>query len=625
MPLPGVLARIAVVVALTVGVLATSMQAPYAARIAGALADVEGPRLLGLRAASDTVEAGSSLTFELDASDDLSGVSVVYFAVQSPVGAIVSGSGPTLISGTSTNGTWSFSITLRADAKPGTWPVLTVQLRDAAGNGPNYGASELAALGFISQITVTNTGGETGSDNGGGTGDTPGDTPGGGSTGGGSTSSPVTPGETVTARVSPPSSRVTPTLVELTVPSGRVAIRLTGLTRAAEAAVTVIEPPTTRGITLLPTAFDIDVATTGGLDSAELCVPVDADELADAGVDAGRLSLFHFDPYPIDITTRTSSREVCGVTKSFSPFAVGVPATDRLAGTNRYDTAAKLVAKAFPGTASLVLVATGANFPDALAASAAAANADTPLLLVSPNSIPAATRTQLVRLRPQRIVIVGGSTAINAAVETELGRLAAVERIAGANRYETAARLAIRFFTPAQTSGAYLVNGGNFPDALAAGAASSYTGRPVLLTQTRTLPAATSNVFDTLGIDTVTIVGGDNAVTPGVADAVDTKVGSVIRIAGINRYDTAAQLASTINSAGRNVLIATGTNFPDALGAAAVAARLDASLILSTPNTIPTHSTTYLNRRPPISITILGGTNAITRTTETQLATIHLR
>ena len=80
-----------------------------------------------------------------------------------------------------------------------------------------------------------------------------------------------------------------------------------------------------------------------------------------------------------------------------------------------------------------------------------------------------------------------------------------------------------------------------------------------------------------------------------------------------------------VTNAGTNVLMATGTNFPDALGAAAVAARVGATLILTTPATLPTQTASYLNRRPPTTITILGGTNAITRTTETQLATNHLR
>jgi putative cell wall-binding protein len=336
------------------------------------------------------------------------------------------------------------------------------------------------------------------------------------------------------------------------------------------------------------------------------------------------LSISHFNPGPVDITTRVTATQVCGVTSSFSPFALGVPASSRIAGATRYDTAARLVGLAFPGSADLVLVATGANFPDALAASAAAAKADAPLLLVNPTSIPAATRAQLSRLKPKRIVIVGGTAAVSAAVERELARIGTVERVAGVNRFETAARLATRFFD-SSTNDAYLVSGDNFPDALAAGAASSYTARPVLLTAAGSLPAATSAVLRDLGISAVTIVGGERAVSQVVFAQTDAVVAQVRRISGQDRYDTAARLADTLTAPGRNMLLATGTNFPDALGAAAVAARLDATLILTAPASASRAASDYLGRRTPTAITVLGGYNAITRNTESQFATRYLR
>jgi putative cell wall-binding protein len=328
----------------------------------------------------------------------------------------------------------------------------------------------------------------------------------------------------------------------------------------------------------------------------------------------------------VDITTRVTSTEVCGTTTSFSPFAIGVPASNRIAGSTRYDTAAQLVAQAFPGTADMVLVATGDNFPDALAASAAAANADAPLLLVGSRAIPAATRVQLNRLKPRRIVIVGGTSAVSAAVEAELGRLtgvSAVERVAGSNRYETASRLAVRFFDT-RTTAAYLVSGDNFPDALAAGAASSYTGRPVLLTQARSLPSSTQQVLRDLGISSVTVVGGETAVTAGVFAQVRSQVAQVQRISGTDRYDTAARLAESLADPGRHVLLATGSNFPDALGAAAVASRLNVTLILTAPTSASAPATRYLSRRTPSAITVLGGVNAVSRSTESVFAMAYL-
>ena len=152
----------------------------------------------------------------------------------------------------------------------------------------------------------------------------------------------------------------------------------------------------------------------------------------------------------------------------------------------------------------------------------------------------------------------------------------ATGRIAGINRYDTAARLALRFIPQGSTREACVVNGDNLPDALAAGAASSYTGGPVLLTQTRVLPSATSNGMRSLGVAAVTVVGGDSAVSAAVAARIRGVAGSVERVAGVNRYDTAKRLATTIPDAGSHVLLATG---------------------------VPTHTTSYLNRRLPASIT----------------------
>ncbi len=104
-------------------------------------------------------------------------------------------------------------------------------------------------------------------------------------------------------------------------------------------------------------------------------------------------------------------------------------------------TAAGSADAAAPGE-QVVYVATGENFPDALAAAPAAALGRAPILLVAKDSIPTATADELMRLDPDRIVIVGGTGVISPAVETALGAYApTVDRIAGADRYQTAAEI----------------------------------------------------------------------------------------------------------------------------------------------------------------------------------------
>lgn len=94
-----------------------------------------------------------------------------------------------------------------------------------------------------------------------------------------------------------------------------------------------------------------------------------------------------------------------------------------------------------PASVPVAYVTTGLNFPDALGGGPAAAMHDGPILLVRTDSIPAATATELVRLNPEKIVILGGTGVVSPAVATALAAYTAgtVERLSGVDRYETAA------------------------------------------------------------------------------------------------------------------------------------------------------------------------------------------
>ncbi|MBY0398138.1 MAG: cell wall-binding repeat-containing protein, partial [Thermoleophilia bacterium] len=83
-------------------------------------------------------------------------------------------------------------------------------------------------------------------------------------------------------------------------------------------------------------------------------------------------------------------------------------------------TAAAISAAANNPGVAVAYVATGLDFPDALAGAALAALTRGPLLLVTPDGLPAAAAAELGRLRPARIVILGGSGVVGDAVQTQL-------------------------------------------------------------------------------------------------------------------------------------------------------------------------------------------------------------
>ena len=91
----------------------------------------------------------------------------------------------------------------------------------------------------------------------------------------------------------------------------------------------------------------------------------------------------------------------------------------RLAGADRYSTAAAVSAAHFGPGAPVAFVVTGLDFPDALAGSAALGGSG-PILLVTRDSIPSATLTELRRLKPKRVVALGGTAVIPKTVEDAL-------------------------------------------------------------------------------------------------------------------------------------------------------------------------------------------------------------
>jgi hypothetical protein len=80
-----------------------------------------------------------------------------------------------------------------------------------------------------------------------------------------------------------------------------------------------------------------------------------------------------------------------GVAATTIPAASAAPRTERIAGVDRYATAAAVSASAFSPGVAVAYVATGTSFPDALAGGAAAGLRDAPVLLVARDEVPAAT------------------------------------------------------------------------------------------------------------------------------------------------------------------------------------------------------------------------------------------
>jgi len=88
---------------------------------------------------------------------------------------------------------------------------------------------------------------------------------------------------------------------------------------------------------------------------------------------------------------------------------------ERWAGADRYATAASISSNTYPLGATTAYLASGENYPDALAGAPVAARAGAPLLLTGRDCVPASTRAELTRLGATNIVVLGGTSAVSEA------------------------------------------------------------------------------------------------------------------------------------------------------------------------------------------------------------------
>ncbi|MDA3936790.1 MAG: cell wall-binding repeat-containing protein [Actinomycetota bacterium] len=278
-----------------------------------------------------------------------------------------------------------------------------------------------------------------------------------------------------------------------------------------------------------------------------------------------------------DHTVAYWSSDLAGNTENshLSEFTVLDPPDvdiERVSGTSRYDTAAEIIRNNFAeGSSPVVVLATGAGFADALSASGLAGSYNAPLLLTPRDTLDWNAASEMERLGADTVIIVGGEAAISSAVGRELAdRGYAVDRIAGTNRYDTAARVARRI---AQVGGAsfsgaaFVARGDNFADALAAAPYAYAQKMPILLVAPTALPGETASAARDIGVDSIIVAGGTLAVSDAVAQSFDVPW---TRVSSSTRYSTAAAVIEYALSqgwcSGADIGLATGQNFPDALG-----------------------------------------------------------
>ncbi|MHB9004178.1 MAG: cell wall-binding repeat-containing protein [Coriobacteriia bacterium] len=313
----------------------------------------------------------------------------------------------------------------------------------------------------------------------------------------------------------------------------------------------------------------------------------------------------------------------------------------RLSGTDRYRTSYAVSASTF-ATASAVVVASGANFPDALSAAGLAGALNGPVLLAPPTTDANHPTVidlcrEVVRLGCTQVYVVGGETAVTAQVAGALSDIGRVSepphRVAGTNRYETALRVAekIEELTGAPVSSAFVVRGDSYPDALAVSPFAYAERLPILLTRSTSLDAGVSAFIESRNTSDIVVAGGPSAISAGVAGALDRLNGgstNVQRMFGEDRVATAVDVAEGCVDRGwgtwERIGIATASNFPDALSGGFACGERSGVLLLTNGTALsPAVATALRSHAVSGSMALmLGGPAAVTETVRSQIANL---
>lgn len=265
----------------------------------------------------------------------------------------------------------------------------------------------------------------------------------------------------------------------------------------------------------------------------------------------------------------------------------------RVSGGTSADTAANVAELAYPDGTDTAFLARDDGFADALAAAALAGFEDAPLLLTDGDELTDRTAHALQDLGVDHVTILGGEQAIGRQVEEELGERYAVGRIAGGDRYRTAAELTVAVQRnndnqpnlPSGQRAVFVADGQRFPDALTAGAPAAAREIPTVLVTRDDIPEPTADAVQQLDMDLAIIVGGTDAVSDDVRDGFEQMGIDTVRVAGATRTATATELADFardhLGFDATRPLLARGDHFADALAAGPLGGLQGAPILLT--------------------------------------------
>lgn len=292
---------------------------------------------------------------------------------------------------------------------------------------------------------------------------------------------------------------------------------------------------------------------------------------------------------------------------------------NRLYGSDRYKTSVSISNNFNSGTVQNVLVASGKDFPDALAGSVLSKKYNAPILLLNSTIATSTDSIEYIKNHLDKsgnIYILGGTGSINDEFATYLKSQGYnnIIRLGGKNRFDTN-KIIVNSMSLEKGTPVVIANGYGFADALSVSSVAALKGYPILMTNSSTLPDETKNILSNVQPGQVYVIGGTGAVSDNIINEVKGLVPSlnsdkIVRVSGQTRYDTSLEICKYFDISTDNAVLANGENFPDALSGSALAAKLNAPIILTNGQDL-TNQKVFIDSKNYKNLILLGGLGAI--------------
>lgn len=263
---------------------------------------------------------------------------------------------------------------------------------------------------------------------------------------------------------------------------------------------------------------------------------------------------------------------------------------ERIGGKDRVETSLMIAKKM---NSKAVYIASGKDFPDALSISPLAAESGIGIVLAMDNT---ELNKELKDMGIMTTSVIGGSNSVSDEMFKNLSKDFISNRLYGKDRYETSEIIArgMKYFNVG------IATGKNFPDALVSGPLLGKKGMAMLLidgNKSTSLPDNFKGIY-----------------TFGGKSSVATDFGK--RIAGMDRYETSEKIASEYDKYD-TVILASGTNFADALAVSPLSKKLNAPILLTDGNSLSYGAKKIINSVK--KVVIVGGEKSISKNLENSI------